>query len=90
MEALCRSLDKEYKYGLCKYWKHLAEHFGISEQEYQRFEFQPVFSPTELMFEYLQTAEPDVTIGCLKDGLRKIERHDVINLLVQHEKCGFV
>ena len=42
------------------------------------------------MFEYLQTADPDVTIGCLKDGLRKIERHDVIDLLVQHEKCGFV
>ncbi|XP_027043735.1 uncharacterized protein LOC113671684 isoform X1 [Pocillopora damicornis] len=87
LEALCRSLDKEYKYGLCKYWKHLAEYFHISEQEYQRFEFQPVFSPTELLFEYLQTADPDVTIGCLKVGLRKIERLDVIDLLVQHEKC---
>ncbi|XP_022806783.1 uncharacterized protein LOC111343857 [Stylophora pistillata] len=87
LEALCRSLDKEYKYGQCKYWKHLAEHFHISEQEYQRFEYQPVLSPTELMFEYLQTSDPDVTIGCLKDGLRQIQRLDVINVLILHEKC---
>lgn len=40
------------------------------------------------MFEYLQTADPDVTIRCLKDALEQIQRLDVISVLIQHEKCN--
>ena len=90
LEALCRCLDKEYKYGQCKCWKHLAEFFGISEDEYQKFEYQQILSPTELMFEYLQSTDPDLTIGGLKDGLRQIERLDVISILIKHEKCEYI
>ena len=86
LEELSRSLDKEYKYGACKCWKHAAQCFGIEEQEYQSFKCNKIQSPTEVMFEYLQACSPDTTIDNLKAGLRSIERQDVINILISYEQ----
>ena len=86
LEDLCRCLDKEYKYGTCKCWKHIAEFFDIEEQEYQNFKCSQIHSPTEVMFEYLQSCHPDITIGNVKDGLHSIAREDVINVLVKYEE----
>ena len=85
-EGLSRCLDKEYKYGSCKCWKHVAEGFGIKEQEYQNFNCSQVQSPTEVMFDYLQTQCPDITIGYFKDKLHSIERDDVVTVLVEYER----
>ena len=38
------------------------------------------------MFEYLQTSNPEITIGMVKDGLHSIGRQDVIEVLVQYEQ----
>ena len=87
LEALCRCLDSEYIYGACKCWKHLAEYFGIEEEEYQNFNCNQIQSPTEVMFEFLKTRYPEVTIGDLKDGLCEIGREDVItDVLLKYEK----
>lgn len=86
LEGLSRSLDKEYKYGACKCWKHAAQCFGIEEQEYQSFKCKDIHSPTEVMFEYLQADSPETMIGHLKAGLRSIGRQDVIDVLIKYEQ----
>ena len=90
LEALCRCLDKEYKYGACKCWKHVAEYFGIEEQEYQNFKCNQIHSPTEVMFEFLKTCSPGITIGDIKAGLNSIGRQDVINVLVKYEESEYI
>ena len=85
LQRISRSLDKEYKYGSCKCWKDAAEYFHVEEEEYQNFKCSQVHSPTEVMFEYLGTRKPEITIGDLKDGLRKIGRQDVIEVILN---CG--
>lgn len=86
LEESSRCLDQEYKYGRCKCWKHIAEFFGVPEEDYQNFKCNQVHSPTEVMFEYLQSVMPDITVGVLKDGLAQIDRQDVTSILLEHEK----
>ncbi len=86
LEALSRCLDQEYRYGRCKCWKHIAEIFEIPEEDYQNFKCNQVHSPTEVMFEYLQSVRPDITIEVLKDGLAQIGRQDVTAMLLKHEE----
>ena len=83
LQGISRHLDKEYKYGNCQCWKHAAEQFGIEVQEYQNFKCSQVHSPTEVMFEYLETSKPDITIGDLKDKLHNIGRQDVIDVILK-------
>lgn len=86
LEGLSRCLDKEYKYGRRQCWKHIAEYFGIDEEMYQSFRDSEILSPTEEMFEHLQTTDTEMTIGTLKEKLRLVERPDVIDVLVECEK----
>ena len=90
LEGLCRCLDKEYRYGACKCWKHIAENFGIKEKEYQNFKCSQIHSPTEVMFEYLQTSNPDLAIGEMKCALHSIGRQDVVGVLVKHDESECV
>ena len=76
-------------YGSSQCWKHLAERFGIAEKTYQSFKCSMSHSPTEVMFEYLQTTDTEITIGKLKEKLRSIERQDVIDVLVECEKSEY-
>lgn len=76
-------------YGSSQCWKHLAERFGIDEETYQSFKCSKIHSPTEVMFEYLQTTDTEITIGKLKDKLRLVERQDVIDVLVECEKSEY-
>lgn len=87
LEGLSRCLDKEYRYGTCKCWKHIAEFFDIEEEEYQNFECSEIHSPTEVMFEYLKSSNPEITIGMVKDGLHSIGRQDVIEVLIKYEQA---
>ncbi|XP_044174897.1 uncharacterized protein LOC114953099 isoform X2 [Acropora millepora] len=86
LEGLSRCLDKEYKYGRYQCWKHIAEYFGIDEEMYQSFRDSEIVSPTEEMFEHLQTTDTEMTIGTLKEKLRSVERLDVIDVLVECQK----
>ncbi|XP_078382634.1 uncharacterized protein LOC144665279 isoform X2 [Oculina patagonica] len=87
LEETSRCLDQEYKYGQCKCWKHVAQFFGVPEEEYENFKCSQVHSPTEVMFEYLESVRPEITVGVLKDGLAQIDRQDVTDILLKHEKC---
>lgn len=87
LQGISRHLDKEYKYGNCQCWKHAAEQFGIEVQEYQNFKCSQVHSPTEVMFEYLETSKPDITIGDLKDKLHNIGRQDVIDVILKCDQA---
>lgn len=87
VERLARHLDKERRYGVTKCWKHLAEHFKVDKYTYNTFTCSLETSPTENLFEYLNTniSEP-VTIGKLTDGLASIERRDVIEDVIEKYK----
>ena len=80
-------MDQEYSYGHCKCWKHIAEFFGIPENDYLNFKCNKVHSPTEILFEFLQCDNPHITVGNLKQGLAQIERRDVIDILIKHKEC---
>ena len=56
---------------------------------YQSFRCNKIPSPTEEMFDYLETTDTKVTIGKLKDKLRSIERQDVIDVLLECEKSEY-
>ena len=87
IERLARHLDKERRYGVTKCWKHLAEHLKVDKDTYNTFTCSLETSPTENLFEYLNTnlSEP-VTIGKLTDGLASIERRDVIEDVIEKYK----
>ena len=77
-EALGRYLDKEYRYGNIKCWKHLAENFGVEPDTYERFGNSLMHSPTERLFEYLRTFRPKLTVEEIMDALASIDRQDVV------------
>jgi len=88
LEGLSRSLDKEYKNGVCKCWKHIAEHFDIERDDYQNFRCNQVHSPTEAMFDYLESSRPETTIGKVKEGLQSIGIQDVVDVLIEYQNSN--
>ena len=91
LEELGRCLDKEYKYGKSKCWKHLAEEFEIKAEVYEQFSCCQIHSPTEVLFEYLATCQWYLKVGTLKDALGSIDRNDVVQgVLVKHEECEYI
>lgn len=91
LEGLARCLDKEHPYGRMKYWKHLAEHFGVDESTYKGFPCCPENSPTENLLYYLKMrkAPEEFTIKKLKKGLNSIGRNDVIqDIFMKHKDWG--
>ena len=56
---------------------------------YQSFRDSKILSPTEEMFEHLQTTDTEMTIGTLKEKLCSVERPDVIDVLVECEKSEY-
>ena len=55
LEALATYLDRENPYGNPKYWKHLAQYFGVEASTYENFTCIPR-SPTEKLFAYTPNA----------------------------------
>jgi len=84
LEGLGKYLDKQYKYGELKCWKHLSEHFGVEAETYEDFTRNQERSPTEDLFEFQKTRKPkEFTVGWLKDKLSSIERPDVGRILLE-------
>ena len=90
LEGLEAMLDKEYKIGQeIKCWKHLAEHFEVKAEMYERFSYIQENSPTEDLFEFLKTNYPEEFTTCnLKNGLGAIDRKDVQDVLSNHPDIG--
>ena len=88
LEALATYLDRENPYGNPRYWKHLAQHFGVEASTYENFTCIP--SPTEELFAYVISRDAETfTIEVLKSGLRGIDRGDIItNILLNHQDLG--
>lgn len=84
LEGLGNCLDKQYKCGEIKCWKHLSEYFGVEAKTYEDFTRSQEHSPTEDLFEYQKTQKPkEFTVGKLKDKLKSIERPDVQGVLLE-------
>ena len=84
LEGLGKSLDGEYKYGEIKCWKHLSQYFGVEAETYEDFTRSQKHSPTEDLFEFLRTRQPEeFTVGKLKDKLSSIERSDIHPVLLE-------
>lgn len=91
LEGLARCLDNKHSYGSMKYWKHLAEHFEVEESKYKTFPCCPENSPTEKLLYLLKTqkAPEEFTIKELKEGLKSIDRNDVIqDIFMKHKDWG--
>ena len=84
LEGLGKCLDKQYRYGETKCWKHLSEHFGVEAKTYEDFIRNQERSPTEDLFEFQKTRKPkEFTVGWLKAKLSSIERSEVQSILLE-------
>ena len=73
------SLDKEM--WLIPNWKHLSYQLYVDVKVIERLEQYADFGPTIRLFEYLETAQPNLTIRQLKDAFHRIRRMDLYFLL---------
>jgi len=76
-------------------WISLAKKLFSNGQQLQEFEAQlhyPSDNPTALLFKYLSKAEAfhQLTVGDLKEHLRKMPRKDVLDLLVRAKVQGML
>lgn len=62
-------------------WRHLAESLGVPGDVCLSFICDQEHSPTEDLFEYLETWKPNMTIGDLKKSLRSMSRNDLVQFL---------
>lgn len=90
LEGLARCLDREYRGGIVKCWRHLAEHFEIEVNIYEGFTSCQEKSPTEDLFEFLKVQmSAKFTIRKLKEKLSSINRQDVIqDVLLKYQELG--
>ena len=78
IEQLALCLDREMR--LIPNWKHLSEELKVDAKVITRLE-RCSFSPTIRLFEYLEIAQPDLSILQLKNALLDINRDDLFRLL---------
>ena len=81
MEELCFCLDREMKF--IRNWRGLASKFLVDLDVIRRLGRYDYISPTILLFDFLATSNPDLTIKELRDILLEIERSDLISLLIK-------
>ena len=79
LDKLSKYLDRESRAIKC--WKHLAYIVGVPTEETRKFDVFTERSPTEDLFNYLLTWNPDLTVGDLKEVLKAAYRNDVIESL---------
>ena len=76
-------LDKDIP--TIKNWRDLAYRLEISPETYELFDSSKAKakSPTKMMFEYLAVCEPNLSVGDLLRGIKKIGRNDVVELVTK-------
>lgn len=72
---------------LIQYWKHLFEEFreafDLPQDVAKKCQLASEDSPSRNMFEHLKSKQPDFLISNLIEGLRDIQRNDLVKLLEQ-------
>lgn len=70
-----------YKY--CTFVKYFAQKFGISKEKCDYLKPKGIPSPTKQLMEYIVLVNPDYTLAQFIQTLVKLQRHDVVNALIQ-------
>ena len=79
IEQMALFLDREMR--LIPNWKHFSNELKVDVNVISRLEQYADFSPTIRLFEYLETAQPNLSIQRLKQAFLDIRRHDLFSLL---------
>ena len=68
-------------------WRKLGGELGIHKKKLDQFGL-PHHGPAAMLFCYLETADPQLNIGLLRDHLKAMERNDVIQILDKYNVNG--
>ena len=73
-----------------KNWHNLAHKLGISPEVSKTFDTstETSKSPTRMMFEWLQLSKPNLTVRDLVNGLKNIDRYDVVDVVRKDVAIG--
>ena len=73
-----------------KNWRNLAHKLGISPEVSKTFDTstETSKSPTRMMFEWLQLSKPNLTVRDLVNGLKNIDRYDVVDVVRKDVAIG--
>ena len=75
-----------------KNWRRLAYRLKIPLDVYNAFdtskEVKQGPSPTKMLFKWLEKAKQKLTVKDLLNGLRKINRYDVVQLVIEEVALG--
>jgi len=73
-----------------KNWRNLANGLKIPHEVYDAFDTskEAEKSPTKMLFEWLATCKPHLSVGDLLTGLEQIDRYDVVELVTKETTVG--
>ena len=73
-----------------KNWRNLAYRLKIPHEVYDAFDTSKgaAKSPTKMLFEWLALWKPDLNVADLLQGLKKIDRNDVVDLVTEEVTVG--
>ena len=71
-------------------WYHLAIKLGVPRKDCWNFERHSTQSPTNDLFQYLETTRPQMTIKELRESLHSMERNDLLEYLTSQDLKGNV
>ena len=73
-----------------KNWRNLAYRLKIPPETYKAFDSSKAEakSPTKMMFAWLARWKPNLSVGDLLEGIKKIDRYDVVELVTKEAEIG--
>ena len=80
VEKITKRLDMEITRAV-KNWRHFARELNVAPEVIESLKWYGTFSPTNNVFDSLEVAKPDLTIGKLKKVFTDIGRKDLKELL---------
>ena len=80
VETITKRLDMEITRAV-KNWRHFARELNVAPEVIESLKWYGTFSPTNNVFDSLEVAKPDLTIGKLKKVFTDIGRKDLKQLL---------
>ena len=80
VEKITMRLDMEIT-GAVKNWRHFGRELKVAPEVIKHLKWYSSFSPTNRVFDSLEVAKPDLTIGTLKKVFTDIGRKDLKKLL---------
>lgn len=90
LEDIGKRLNKNIR--SVKNWRNLANRLKIPRDVYDAFETSKEVeqgpSPTEMLFKWLEMGMPELNVKDLLNGLRVIDRYDVVQLVIEELALG--